>query len=113
VAWQGSKWIRPAKRLAIYIRDGFTCQCCGRDLRDEKAEQINLDHLRCRCNGGGNEASNLVTICKRCNSSRGSKAWTKFYPAGAHARVRATVRRRLNLDLAKALILAGDSRLKG
>lgn len=25
----GSKWIRPEKRLAIYHRDGFACIYCG------------------------------------------------------------------------------------
>lgn len=103
-AWQGSKWIRPEKRLALYIRDGFACMCCGRDLREAKPHEINLDHLRCRCKGGTNHASNLVTVCERCNKSRQSRPWTKFYPAGAHARVRAAIRRKLNLDLAKALI---------
>lgn len=28
-----SSWIRKERRLAIYIRDSFCCQYCGRDLR--------------------------------------------------------------------------------
>jgi 5-methylcytosine-specific restriction endonuclease McrA len=106
--WQGSKWIRPEKRLAIYIRDGFRCLCCGRDLRGAKPEDIGLDHLDCRSNGGNNESSNLATICKRDNSARGNKPWTKYYPKGSHARVRNAVRRNLNLPLAKAII-AGEA----
>jgi 5-methylcytosine-specific restriction endonuclease McrA len=102
----GSKWIRPEKRLAIYIRDGFRCQCCGRDLRNADPKEVGLDHLICRSKTetNNNEASNLVMICRRDNSSRGNKPWTKYYPAGSHARVRATVRRKLNIDLAKAII---------
>lgn len=105
-AWHGSKWIRREKRLAIYIRDGFTCMCCGRDLRNAEPHDITLDHLRCRCREGSNEATNLVTICRRCNSARGSKKWIEFYPAGAHARVRAAIRRVLNIELAKSLLTA-------
>lgn len=64
----GSKWIRPEKRLAIYIRDGWDCVYCrtvfplGRDLT--------LDHIVPRSLGGGNDAANLVTCCLSCNSSR-------------------------------------------
>ena len=103
--WNGSKWIRPAKRLAIYIRDEFRCLSCNRDLRDAAPVEINLDHLIPRSEGGTNDASNLVTACKRCNSARGAKRWTKFYPVENHASVRRTIRRKLNVNLAKALIL--------
>ena len=64
----GSKWIRPEKRMAIYIRDGFDCVYCrgvfplGTDLT--------LDHITPRSLGGSTDASNLVTCCLSCNSSR-------------------------------------------
>lgn len=63
----GSKWIRPSKRLAIYMRDGHRCAYCGRDLVGEVAT---LDHVLARELGGGNEAKNLVTCCLSCNSSK-------------------------------------------
>ena len=34
---------------------------------------LTLDHVKCYCRGGSNDASNLVTACKRCNSSRGKR----------------------------------------
>jgi 5-methylcytosine-specific restriction endonuclease McrA len=102
--YNGGAWIRKEKRLAIYIRDGFKCLCCGTDLRNAKPRGIALDHIVCKVNGGTNEASNLVTICITCNSKRGAKQWTKFYPPGSHARVRRNLRRKLNLALAKDLI---------
>jgi 5-methylcytosine-specific restriction endonuclease McrA len=100
----GSKWIRPVKRLAIYIRDGFACAYCGRDLRGAAKDQVTLDHLRCRVNGGSNEASNLVTACLRCNSQRGDTPWRQYATGGAVDRIQRLVRRKLNMELAQALM---------
>jgi hypothetical protein len=80
-AWQGSKWITPLRRLAIYLRDGLACVYCGAAVED--GAQLSLDHLKCHVNGGGNESSNLVTCCKRCNSSRGSRTVAAFCRAVA------------------------------
>ena len=63
----GSKWIRPAKRLAIYARDGFACAYCGAGAEDSV---LTLDHLVPRELGGTHEVRNLVTACVSCNSSR-------------------------------------------
>jgi hypothetical protein len=69
-------WIRPVKRLAIYLRDGLACCYCGAGVEDEA--KLTLDHLVAYANGGSNESSNLVTCCHRCNSSRGKRSWKKF-----------------------------------
>lgn len=62
---QGSKWIRPEKRQAIYLRDGLACVYCGRsDLL------LTLDHVTPCELGGTNEAGNLVTACVSCNSAK-------------------------------------------
>lgn len=65
---QGSKWIRAAKRLAIYLRDGLACCFCGATVED--AAVLTLDHLLARELGGSNDATNLVTCCLSCNSSK-------------------------------------------
>ncbi len=76
--WQGSKWIRPQRRRAIYSRDGFRCRYCGCDVlpandpdrkRLHRAEAT-LDHKKHRSRGGDNSNRNLVTACRGCNSSR-------------------------------------------
>jgi 5-methylcytosine-specific restriction endonuclease McrA len=67
--WHGSKWIRPEKRAAIYVRDGHRCVYCGRHA-DELDEPLTLDHVRAVELGGTNEAANLVTACRRCNSAK-------------------------------------------
>jgi 5-methylcytosine-specific restriction endonuclease McrA len=78
---QGSKWIRREKRLAIYLRDGLACCYCGATLED--GAELSLDHIRPYSKGGSNEASNLVTCCKRCNSARGNRPLRVFARAVA------------------------------
>ena len=74
--WQGMKWIRSEKRLAIYLRDGLACVYCSESVED--GATLTLDHLKCHSRGGSNGAVNLVTACKRCNSSRGARSVRAF-----------------------------------
>jgi 5-methylcytosine-specific restriction endonuclease McrA len=78
---QGMNWIRKAKRLALYIRDGLACAYCGYSIED--GAQFTLDHLHPHSKGGSNEAANLVTCCMRCNSSRGNRDYRQFAEAVA------------------------------
>lgn len=73
---QGMNWIRPAKRLAIYLRDGLACCYCGATVED--GVKLTLDHLRPYSSGGSNKETNLVTCCHRCNSARGQRSWKAF-----------------------------------
>lgn len=105
---QGSKWIRPWRRLAIYLRDGFSCAYCGRDLKGAPREEVTLDHLDCRTNGENHAESNLVTCCRSCNSSRQDKPWRQYATGGAIERIDVLVTLPLNESLAKAII-RGDA----
>lgn len=67
---QGSKWIRPEKRAKIYASDNHTCQYCGGSIYDTADMLLTLDHIVPCELGGGNEATNLVTACLSCNSSK-------------------------------------------
>jgi hypothetical protein len=112
--WQGMNWIRQAKRLAIYLRDGAACVYCGDGIDDGAI--LTLDHLRPHVRGGGNGATNLVTACKRCNDSRGARTLARFIVAVADyldhgidavqiaTHVEACRHRTLDLITAKALI---------
>lgn len=112
--YQGSKWIRPEKRLSIYLRDGLACVWCGASAEEE--ERLSLDHLDPWVEGGSNDATNLVTSCRRCNSSRGDRSVEDFAAAVAtyldhgvtaaaiEAHVRATALRPLDVVAAKELI---------
>jgi 5-methylcytosine-specific restriction endonuclease McrA len=99
----GSAWIPRWRRLALYLRDGFRCAYCGRDLRGATPHQITLDHLVCVAVGGGHEDGNLVTACLSCNSQRGARAWYLYATGGAKVRIRNLRRRKLNAALAQSL----------
>ncbi len=62
---------RPRVRLTrreIFVRDGYTCQYCGRAGHD-----LTLDHILPRHRGGGHTWDNLVTACKACNHRKGGR----------------------------------------
>ena len=74
---QGSKWIRPEKRLAIYLRDGCACAYCGATVESAN-KPLSLDHLIPCSKGGGNHEGNLITCCLKCNSRRGDMDLNKW-----------------------------------
>ena len=101
----GGGWIRADKRLAIYLRDRFTCIYCLRDLHDADPRDITLDHIKCRSNGGHNHESNLITACRHCNSSRQDKALSRFAGPETIKHIRRNTKRSLKkyIKLARAL----------
>lgn len=98
---QGSKWIRPERRTAIYARDAHACVYCGATAADSI---LTLDHVMPRVLGGGNESGNLVTACLHCNSARKALSIREFArtladdgidPMGVARRVRNATKRQL------------------
>jgi 5-methylcytosine-specific restriction endonuclease McrA len=75
-AASGGGWIKPKKRLAIYMRDGLACAYCGDSV--ENGAKLSLDHVVCHSHGGTNSEKNLVTCCSKCNSSRGNRDIKEF-----------------------------------
>src|SRR5687767_11473689 len=78
IAGQGSKWLRKTTRLALYLRADFRCVYCPEDapsLAGADQAECGVDHLVCSSHGGSNEPANLVFICRRHNSQRGTKDW--------------------------------------
>jgi HNH endonuclease len=118
----GMNWISQVKRLAIYFRDGLSCGYCGDSV--ENGASLCLDHIVSRCDGGSNDASNLITACKRCNDSKNSRSLTVFIKAVAayvnhgltSAQIRkhivACTKRPLDIATAKSLVAARGSASK-
>ncbi|MGH2704580.1 MAG: HNH endonuclease [Actinomycetota bacterium] len=50
-------------RRAVFIRDSFECQYCGRPAE-------NVDHVTPRSRGGGHIWENVVASCRRCNARK-------------------------------------------
>lgn len=109
-----AKWCRPTTRLAVYLRDGMACAYCGQGVEDGAA--LSLDHIVPYALGGGNEVTNLVTCCMRCNSSRGARTVPQFakavaayldngaQPRAIVAHVKACAKRELPRNEARALL---------
>jgi 5-methylcytosine-specific restriction endonuclease McrA len=57
-------------RYNIYMRDGNTCQYCGRNLL---RTDLNLDHVVPRSQGGRTTWENVVCCCIDCNLAKGAR----------------------------------------
>ena len=67
-------------RRNVFKRDRHTCQYCGRQLR---GEQLTIDHVTPRCQGGASTWENCVLACVPCNRRKADKT-----PDQAHMRLR-------------------------
>jgi hypothetical protein len=67
-----------AKRLhRRAIKEHFNCQCVYCGIQHE-LDQLTIDHVRPRSNGGPSLASNLVPSCRACNQAKGSNNWLSW-----------------------------------
>ena len=103
--------IRPDLRLALYLRDRFTCVYCLADLHGAHPQDITLDHLVPDSDGGSNAPENLVTACRACNCSRQDKPLRRFASTETRAHIRRNTRRSIvkYRRLAKSIIAGENS----
>ena len=59
-------------REAIKKRDNYTCCICGNSVYKEPNLLLEVDHIIPVSKGGVTEASNLQTLCWRCNREKGN-----------------------------------------
>lgn len=60
-------------REAIKRRDNYTCCICGNSVLNEPNLLLEVDHIIPISKGGKTEASNLQTLCWRCNRAKSNK----------------------------------------
>lgn len=60
---KGFNYEYSSRRSAILHRDNYTCQCCG-----TKNTRLEVHHIIYRTNGGSNDETNLITLCKECHT---------------------------------------------
>lgn len=70
--------VKKNKRLALYLRDNFTCAFCGTDMKGTDPRLITLDHIVPRASGGTDDPKNLVTACLRCNCQKKDQPIAKY-----------------------------------
>lgn len=54
-------------RRQVYARDGNACRICG------AVENLSVDHIHPERHGGTLDLDNLQTLCRPCNSRKGSR----------------------------------------
>lgn len=60
--------IRPKDRVAILVRDKYTCQMCGVSRSDGAV--LEIDHIHPVSKGGTNDPGNLQVLCRECNAGK-------------------------------------------
>jgi len=58
-------------RRNIYARDNSTCQYCGKKM---PTDELNLDHVVPKAQGGQGTWTNLTTSCIKCNNKKAGRS---------------------------------------
>lgn len=64
------RYATPLQRAVILLRDGLSCQYCGKSL---VGKQWNAEHVIPWNRGGETEVENLVVACRVCNKAKGNR----------------------------------------
>ncbi|MCL1794591.1 MAG: DEAD/DEAH box helicase family protein [Oscillospiraceae bacterium] len=65
----GTNEITPELRRQVFIRDNYTCLCCGKI--QSRGSKFQADHIIPVSMSGKNDISNLQTLCSVCNKIKG------------------------------------------
>lgn len=93
-------------RFSVFSRDNFTCRYCG---RQSDIVPLHVDHVIPVCQGGTNDAENLITACSDCNLGKSGRTISQSAPTEAD-RLRLSQERNEQIDSAKAAAAAGKAR---
>ena len=74
---QGERYGIATLREAVFTRDGYTCQCCGKTVDDHVI--LHVHHIVYRSQGGTNRMGNLVTVCEKCHTPKNHQPGGKLY----------------------------------
>lgn len=62
----GDRYGTATLREAVFSRDNYTCQCCGRSLKEKAI--LHVHHVKYRSQGGTDRMANLITVCEKCHT---------------------------------------------
>ena len=75
---QGERYAYDTLREAVFARDNYTCQVCGKSAIKDKVI-LEIHHLGYRQNDRSNRLNNLISVCTKCHTSKNHKAGGKLY----------------------------------
>ena len=61
----GNKSISKTLRVAVLIRDKYTCQKCK--IEDQTGNSLEVHHIKPKVFDGTDDKENLITICYMCH----------------------------------------------
>ena len=64
-------------REAVFYRDNYTCQCCGKTIKDGAI--FNVHHIGFWKGDRTNRMSNLMTVCTNCHTPKNHQPDGKLY----------------------------------
>jgi hypothetical protein len=67
-----SRNISDRMRFRVLMRDGFSCQSCGKSPSQERGVELHVDHILPWSKGGETLEENLQTKCSKCNLGKGN-----------------------------------------
>lgn len=69
---QGSKYLFQTEREAVFSRDHYTCQVCGKSIKDGVI--LHTHHIGFWKGYRSNRISNLLTVCEHCHTAKNHKS---------------------------------------
>ena len=73
----GYRYQMAALRDAVFYRDGYTCQICGKSIGDEAV--LRVHHIGFRTGDHTDRMGNLLTVCTKCHTSKNHKPGGKLW----------------------------------
>ena len=73
----GERYETETLRQAVFTRDGFTCQCCGRGVKDHAI--LHVHHIGFWRHDRTNRLNNLLTVCEKCHTPKNHKPGGQLY----------------------------------
>lgn len=61
-----ASYVTARRRAEVFARDGYRCLACN------ATDDLTVDHIQHQSRGGGHQEDSLRTLCRSCNSRRGT-----------------------------------------
>lgn len=74
---RGDQYGFASLREAVFYRDNYTCQCCGKTIKDDAI--FNVHHIGFWKGDRTNRMSNLMTVCIKCHTPKNHQPDGKLY----------------------------------